>query len=520
LGLSAQKDKNSVIQVIGCIFKEPTILLDDKYNFIEKDFPEKFHKIIFGAMEHLVKKGVQELTYINVDNFLSNYPKQYKIFTDNNGMDYLVNCIENANVGNFEYYFNKLKKFSLLNQLIDKGFETSQIYDPSICDYDEVAEMQVKFDNYTLEDIFNIYKNSISQLEEAYSPGAAHSGIQAGYKMKDLKNGYKETPEMGMPMNSQKLTTIFRGRRLKKFYLRTLPVGTGKTRQSIADACCVSIPMIWNYDKGWVRTNCQEPTLYVTTELESTEIQSIIIAYVSGVSEDLILDGKYKNDEEERVDKAIEIINASPLYIEYLPSFNIDIVENTVRNYKVKHNISHFFFDYIFTSVRILSEIATKTKGIKLREDNVLLMFSDKMKELANTLNIHVDTSTQANGDWRNNPDAGSSLIASSKAIANKIDCGYVALPLLTKDKESIKSIMQHGFYKEPNLVYHIYKVRRGKINNVKLFVYFDYGTCRTYDQFVTTSENHLLNVEDTDIEIILEQTEDLLNDKENSFYF
>lgn len=507
-----QKDKFATIQIIGALIQRPILLLDDKFKLIEEDFPERFHKIVFGAIEHLVKKGVQELNQVTIDAFLVDYPKQYKVFTDNNGVEYILNAVDITDIENFEYYYSTLKKFSLLNQLQLRGFDTAKIYDTSIIDLDQSAKMQNDFDNMTVESILSTFEQEVYELKDLYGTNTMSKGCQAAQGMKALKEQYKQTPEMGMPMCSSKLTTIVRGRRLKKLYLKTSPSGFGKTRISVGDACCVSIPTIYDGQrKQWVSTNCQEPTLIISTELEIDEIQSMIQAYVSDVAEDHILDGKYDGDEEDRVDRAISIVENSPLFIEHVPNFNIDDIERVIKEYKVKHNIGYVFFDYVFTSIKILTEVATKAKGVKIREDNVLIMFVDRMKTLCNTLNVHIDTSSQANGDWKNAKDGDQNLIRGAKGIADKVDVGYVILPPSAKDMESIKGIVHKGFSKMPNLVFHIYKVRRGKINHVKLWVYFDYATCRTYDLFVTDNDYKLLNVENTDIEVILKQTEEAI---------
>ena len=511
-------DKFSVLQVIGCLIRQPVLLLDDNYHFTEKDFPERFHKIVYGAIEHLVKSGVQELNHTTIDDFISKYPKQYKVFTDNDGMDYILNAVEMSDVENFKYYYSTLKKFSLLNQLGQHGFNTSLIYDPSIIDLDENSKMQTKFDNMSIEDILGIYEKDIAELRDSYGTSAMSSGCQAAQGMAALKEKYKELPEMGMPMGSAKLTTILRGRRLKKLYLKTSPSGFGKTRISVGDACCVSIPTLYDsVSNKWVNTNCQEPSLIISTELEIDEIQTMIAAYVSDVSEDHILDGKYKDGEEARVDKAIKIIEESPLYIEHVPNFNIDDIEYVIKKYKVKYNIGYVFFDYVFTSIKILTEVATKARGVKIREDNVLIMFVDRMKTLCNTLNIHIDTSSQANGDWKNAKDGDQNLIRGAKGIADKVDVGIVILPPSLKDLENVKTLIHNGFSRQPNLVYHIYKVRRGKTNHVKLWVYFDYSTCRTYDLFVTDNDYKKLDIESTSVEMILDQTEE---EKANDFFY
>ena len=75
-----------------------------------------------------------------------------------------------------------------------------------------------------------------------------------------------------------------------------------------------------------------------------------------------------------------------------------------------------------------------------------------------------------------------------------------------------ISSYLNKGFTIRPNLVMHIYKVRRGKLHNVKLYIYFDYATCRSEDCFITDKDGNFLNVEDTKIDILLEQTEEKRN--------
>jgi hypothetical protein len=56
------------------------------------------------------------------------------------------------------------------------------------------------------------------------------------------------------------------------------------------------------------------------------------------------------------------------------------------------------------------------------------------------------------------------------------------------------------GFAQKPNRCYHVYKVRRGKLNFIKVWIYSDGGTCRTKDLFVTKNDYTLLSVNPTEI--------------------
>ena len=191
---------------------------------------------------------------------------------------------------------------------------------------------------------------------------------------------------------------------------------------------------------------------------------------------------------------------------------SIEDIENTIKKYKIKHNIGFCFFDYIFTSIKILSEVANKTRGVKMREDNILLMFADRMKSLANSLKIHIDSSSQVNGQWKTAKEMDESILRGARSLGDKLDLGYVVLPVSEADKLGIETIVARnkGFLPDPNLVFHIYKNRRGKLNHVRLFVYFDYSTCRTTDLFVTDNKYNLIDVESTVVEFQRDYEEDI----------
>ena len=140
------KDKDAIIQVLGCLIKQPMLLLEEKYRLIKADFPEMMYEAIFVSIDYLLKNGAPEIDCMAIFNFLQGYPSYYKAVEKNGGIRYIENCENIAELGNFEYYYTKLKKLSLLNQLEEHGFPTVHIYDPSICDSDAYVKMQAKFD--------------------------------------------------------------------------------------------------------------------------------------------------------------------------------------------------------------------------------------------------------------------------------------------------------------------------------------------------------------------------------------
>lgn len=53
------------------------------------------------------------------------------------------------------------------------------------------------------------------------------------------------------------------------------------------------------------------------------------------------------------------------------------------------------------TSLKILEEITSRTNGVRLREDNILFMLSNRLKDLANEYGIFIMTATQLNAQYQ-----------------------------------------------------------------------------------------------------------------------
>ena len=51
--------------------KDPSLVTDERYPLSPDDFPERFHKIVFAAIDHLARSGVKHIDEIVVDDYLS-----------------------------------------------------------------------------------------------------------------------------------------------------------------------------------------------------------------------------------------------------------------------------------------------------------------------------------------------------------------------------------------------------------------------------------------------------------------
>lgn len=501
-------DKSVALQILGSLVQKPSLLIEDKYQISEKDFEDRFHKIVFGSIKNLFYSGIQTITPIEIDTYLSNYATQKQVFDTNNGINYIENITKFAKIENFEYNYQLLKKYTLLRCLKTQGIDVSSYIDESIVDPKKIDTMMEKFNSLTVNDILNDVEKKIVEVKDKFYVGTDEREQHIKDGLNNLIKSFEMSPEIGLPMNSNILNTICRGARRKKLYLDSRPSGYYKTRAKLGDCARISIPFLFNTEKKiWEESGYNEPTLFITTELEVDEIQTMLVGYVTGINESKILDGNLNIEEKERVTKAIEYIGESQMYIVHLPNYSIDDVVRTIKKYNILYNVGYVYFDYIFTTPKMLREMSKQSKGISIRQDSVLLDAITQLKDLCNELDIHLSTSTQVSDGWQETKHPDSSLIRNCKALSDKADIAYVGLPPSKEELKLIQPILDKGMYREPNMVYHIYKVRRGSYNKVKLFMFFDAGTCRTEELFCTNNDCEYIDISGTNIQKILDDT-------------
>ena len=286
---------------------------------------------------------------------------------------------------------------------------------------------------------------------------------------------------------------------------------THNTRTMIADACNFACDEIYDETlEKWVPNNTAEPTLFITTEQEKSEIQTMMLAFLAAVEEEHILNGKYEEGELERVKYAIKVFKRSPIWVEELPDFSVQDVENKIKKHIREHNIKYLCHDYVHTSMKILEEVSSRSGGVKLREDNILFILSTKLKDLCNEYGIFIMSATQLSGDWRNNETPDQSLLRGAKAIADKVDTGMIILPVSNEDLEKLSPILNTGRYETPNMKISVYKNRRGKFKGIYMWCYAQLGKCRVQPMFITDFGHGLLNVQDIKIMVDKEDEEEV----------
>jgi replicative DNA helicase len=242
--------------------------------------------------------------------------------------------------------------------------------------------------------------------------------------------------------------------------------------------------------------------MYIATEQDLSEVQTMMIAFLSGVDEEHILTGEYYAGEWERVQKAAQLLKQSPIYFESLPDFSLNDIENTIKRNIRERDVKYIFHDYLHTSMKILEEITKRSGGVRLREDNILFMVAIRLKDICNQYGVFIMTATQLNADYVDSETPDQNLLRGAKSIADKIDVGMIMLELTQKDRDSIKDIVAKGGFEMPMIKISVYKNRRGRWKGIYLWCKADRGCCRIEPMFVTKWNYELVEMEDLKIYI------------------
>ena len=469
--------------------KKPNLLSEsDKYQLTLDDFYYKFDKYIFAAIENLYRGGANRIQPIDVENYLQTNGAASIIFKKNNGIEYLQDAEYLSELQNFDYYYKRLKKINLLTKLQEGGFDISEFYIEDLTN-PKALDVNKNFETLEIDDILDALKRKVLNLENQFTQNEVTQTESAFEGIEDIIKNAVENIDIGAPVQGELLNEVMSGARLGTFIVRSAASGTGKTRQAVGDACLIAYPFRYEpMKKKWEQIGSGRKVMFIATEQTIPEIQKMILAYLTGFNESKFRYGNFTKEEERIIRQAVWIMEKykDNFFIVQMPSPRIDLVKNLVREQVLLHGIEYVFYDYIFISPSLLTEF----KGVNLRNDEILLMFSTALKELAVELNVCVFSSTQVNANADSNVNIrNESSIAGSRAIINKADIGMV---MARPTKEEIDFFASMG-EATPTMVTDVYKVRSGAWTQVRIWSTVDLGNLRKVDLYITNSRLEMI---------------------------
>lgn len=363
-------DRHCIVQVLGSLMKNPELFNDtDKYLLEVTDFSTQLDKFIFSAIYNLYLNGANDIHTADIENYLKSNAYAKDLIEKENGREFLQDCETYSEVSNFNYYYNKLKKISFVRDIQKTGRKIDKIYCEDITN-ENYQKINENFEKMTTNDILNLLRSEIADFENKY---VLNNIVEEGKPADSIRERileWKQKPEVGCHLQGDILNTIVRGGRKGKFYLRSASSGAGKTRTMVGDAAYIAYPMRYDRSKcKWIETGPCEKVLYIMTEQEKEEIDSMILAYLTGYNEDVFTYATF-DPKDPVIETAIQIMEQYSdnfLYSKVADPCS-SIIKNLFRRYNLQFGVENFFYDYIFSSPAMLNEY----RDLKIREDKVM----------------------------------------------------------------------------------------------------------------------------------------------------
>ena len=479
-------DKGCIQQILGSLIKHPQFLSEvDKYSFTLTDFPSRFEKYIFHAIDVLYRNGATKIQVVDIENALNNDKVTKATFDEQNGIEYLQDIIELSEVENFSYYYNRFKKLNLIKDLERQGFDISDIYEEDLTN-PNYQKINKRFEELSLKDITNNIRSKILNLESKYETNDEVEVEKISDNIDDFFEDISEGQEIGLPVQGSIYNQVIDGARSGTLTIRSAASSVGKTRNAVADACYLAFPI--RYDSSsctWVQLGSCERVLFIVTEQQFKEVKKMILAYLTDINESRFKYGDFNEREQSIIHQAIGLMKfyEDNLILVKMPNPTIELLKTIVREQCITNDIEYVFYDYIFIGPALLNEF----KGFNLRNDEVLLMFATALKDLAVELDVAMFTSTQLNAKGDDNKNIrNESSLAGGRSTINKADNGSVMARPTKEELEVLEPLFdERGL---PNLVTDIYKVRSGEWTQVRIWSRMNLGTLKKEDLFITDS--------------------------------
>ena len=168
--MSRYVDITAIMQVIGNIYLNVSLLENENYSFYEEDFTEDFHKILFGSIYNLFQLGAKEISISAIEDYLETKPKSLATYKANKGAEYLQKISENVQISTFQYYYSRMKKMTLLRMYNEKcGMDLSWLYDKdNILNVKKKQSQDEWLDNTSIDNIADIIDKKISDIRLKY----------------------------------------------------------------------------------------------------------------------------------------------------------------------------------------------------------------------------------------------------------------------------------------------------------------------------------------------------------------
>lgn len=495
-------------QLLGCFIKDNTLIKSGKYKLEKEDFSpnEIIHKPLFVTLYNLSNRKCYSPTFLDIMQYMEKDEAIYNSFVEQvDAEEYINTILDLAELDNIDYYYDSVRKMSLLREIQKDGDSLLPFWD-----IDQSTEKNLaNVEKFTMEDILSEMESRFLEKKRKYSKDDEDTKRKkAGYNGIEIFHSFKKKSRIQAQFEGKYETTLFGGFNRKQLYIRSSDTSGGKSRSIVGDIASVTLKELYDTNQNkWIENpNGGHSALYIGAEMDlDEEVDPLFDAYASGIESSIITEGLTTAEEDLIIERAIRNKQEQNLYLTDMPSFNIEKIRREVAYYKKHCNIEYLGFDYILINNSMVKEFVNERgKGIAMRGDEILLELSKSLKDICKEFDIGIITATQVNADIKDFHNRDYQVLRGGKSISDKATGGSIAMPITDGEYKLIEPIISsmkrekklrfdfgsNPLDKQSLFVETIYKSRFSRYpKECKIFYLYNLGTMRRQELFVTNKD-------------------------------
>jgi replicative DNA helicase len=181
--------------VLGSLLNDTNLMYSTKYPLCKQDFsPFLVHKIIFVCISILCDHGVHgEIQPKDIAEVLKNYPEEENAIKGEivgNYLDYIDDLKKLDNQATFDFYYQEVRKRSLLREYRDNGYSITEIYDETKSQESQDKKLSQK----TIKDIIDYFDKPQAIIKNKYLTRDNEEQYIAGSDFAQTKKELSEAP--------------------------------------------------------------------------------------------------------------------------------------------------------------------------------------------------------------------------------------------------------------------------------------------------------------------------------------
>lgn len=231
------------------------------------------------------------------------------------------------------------------------------------------AENDAYNDEKDVFDIINHTDEAMQKMQDRVLTGQARDMAYFGIKMIEQHDAVKNTGILGISTGLIDLDAAICGLVPPDLIVIAARPGQGKTALALSITHYTSV--LHNV-----------PCLWISLEMDGVQLMRRLASIDTGINHEILRNGKTTTDEYKTLQKSVDIISKSKIFIEDKTSINVRDIRTRANLLKKKHNIGYIVVDYI----QLMDGVDVKNK----QREQVVSEISRALKCLAKELQIPV----------------------------------------------------------------------------------------------------------------------------------